>query len=69
MLSSKNTNKNALINDLVKNATVLLTLHILVKSRSGEKLFDEKSVYDILFFLLGLVMYHVVVVNFVQPLP
>lgn len=68
MLSSKNTNKNALINDLVKNAAVLLVLHVLTKTRAGAKLFDENSVYEILFTLLGFVFYHVVVVNFVPPL-
>ena len=68
MLSSKNTNKNALINDLVKNAAVLLVVHVLTKTRAGAKLFDENSVYDILFTLLAFVFYHVVVVNFVPPL-
>lgn len=68
MLSSKNTNKNALINDLVKNAAVLLVIHVLTKTRAGAKLFDENSVYEILFTLLGFVFYHVVVVNFVPPL-
>lgn len=69
MLSSKNTNKNALINDLVKNATVLIAIHVLKSTRQGKKLFDEESVYDVLFFLLALVFYHVVMVNFVPPLP
>jgi hypothetical protein len=68
MLYSKNTNRNALINDLVKNTTILLVIHILTKTRAGAKLFDEESVYGIIFFLVSLVMYHIVVVNFVPPL-
>lgn len=68
MLSTKNTNRKALINDLVKNATILLAVHILTNTRSGKKLFDEESLYNILFTLLAFVFYHVVLVNFIPPL-
>jgi hypothetical protein len=69
MLSTKNTNKNALINDLVKNSSIMVAVHVLTNTKAGKKLFDEESVYGILLTLLAFVFYHVVVVNFVPPLP
>ena len=68
MASSKTSEFNPLINDLVKNATILVVIHILSKTRSGKQLFDENSVYEILYFLLGLVFYHIVLTKFVPPL-
>ena len=68
MLSTKNTNKNALINDLVKNSSIMVAVHVLTNTRAGKKLFDEDSVYGILLTLLAFVFYHIVIVNFVPPL-
>ncbi len=68
MLGGKNTDRKALINDLVKNATIMVAVHVLTNTRAGKKLFDEESLYGILFTLLGFVLYHVVVVNIVEPL-
>jgi hypothetical protein len=68
MLSGKNTDRKALINDLVKNASIMVALHVLTNTKSGKKLFDEENMYAILFTLLGFVFYHVVVVNIVEPL-
>ena len=68
MLYSKSSNLNPLINDLVKNATILVVIHVLTKTRAGKSLFDEEGVYDILYFLLGLVFYHLVLTKFVPPL-
>ncbi len=67
MLSTKNTNRKALVNDLVKNACIMTVVHVLTNTRSGKKLFDEESLYGILFTLLAFVFYHVVFVNFVPP--
>lgn len=68
MFSTKNINRKALINDIVKIATVLITTHVLTHVRAGKKLFDEESLYSVLFTLLGYVFYHVVMVNIVRPL-
>ena len=67
MLSTKNTDRKALVNDLVKNASIMIAVHVLTNTRAGKKLFDEESLYGILFTLLAFVFYHVVVVNFVPP--
>lgn len=67
MLSTKNTNKKALINDLVKNTCIMVVVHIITHTRAGKKLFDEESLYAILFTLSAFVFYHVVFVNFVPP--
>jgi hypothetical protein len=67
MLSTKNTDRKALVNDLVKNASIMIAVHVLTNTRAGKKLFDEESLYGILFTLLAFVFFHVVVVNFVPP--
>ena len=63
MFDTSKTNKKDFIIDLVKNATVLVTIHVLNKQRLGEALFDKESLQQILFFLVGLAVYNVVVVN------
>ncbi len=63
MLGLKDQNQKSLYNDLVKNASVLLVQHILLKYRSNQRMFDDDSLYAILFFLVGLVAYWSVVVN------
>lgn len=63
MIGLTNETKNDLINDLVKNSSVLLVQHLLLKYRSKQALFDDDSVYGILFFLAGLTVYWSVVVN------
>jgi hypothetical protein len=68
MLSTKNTDRKALINDLAKNACIMVAVHVITNTRAGKKLFDEDSVNGILFTLLAFVFYHVVFVNFVPPL-
>jgi len=68
MLSGKNTDRKALINDLVKNSAIMVAVHVLTNTRAGKKLFDEESVYGIVYTLLAFVFYHVVFVNFVPPL-
>lgn len=68
MLSTKNTNRNALINDLVKNSCIMVVVHVLTNTRSGAKLFEEEAVTNMLITLLAFVFYHVVFVNFVPPL-
>jgi hypothetical protein len=68
MLSTKNTDRKALINDLTKNACIMIAVHVLTNTRAGKKLFDEESVYGIILTLLAFVFYHVVFVNFVPPL-
>lgn len=61
--------QNALINDIVKTATWMIVVHVLTMSRDKKPMFDEKSVYDIIFVLVGLAVYNLVVVNIVKPLP
>jgi hypothetical protein len=68
MLSSKNTDRKALINDLTKNACLMIVVHILTNTRANKKLFDEETVNGFLFTLLAIVFYHIVFVNFVPPL-
>ena len=60
---------NPLINDIVKHSCVLVTIHVLTKTKQGKALFDEDSVYDILYFLIGLVFYWTVIEKIVKPLP
>ena len=67
MNNNKNLNKGPLINDLVKTGTMLTIAHILSKSYSGDKLFDNRSLYEILFTLLGLVVYYELVINIIPP--
>ena len=69
MLSSKTAQRNALINDLTKNAAILTVVHLLTKFRSGGKYFDEESVYAIILTLLGFVFYHTVFQHLVPALP
>ncbi len=69
MLSTKTSQRNALLNDLTKTATWMVIAHLLTKTRSGGKFFDEESVYAIIFTLLGLVFYHIVFQHVVPPLP
>ena len=68
MLSMKESTRKNLINDLVKNAAIMVTVHVLTNTRAGKKLFDEESVYGILLTLLAFVFFHTVVVNVVPPL-
>jgi hypothetical protein len=68
MLSTKNTDRKALINDLTKNACIMIAVHVITNTRAGKKLFDEDAVNGILVTLLGFVFYHVVFVNLVPPL-
>jgi hypothetical protein len=63
MFDISKTNKRDFITDLVKNATVLVTIHVLNKQRLGEQLFDKDSLQQIAFFLIGLAVYNIVVVN------
>jgi hypothetical protein len=63
MFDISKTNKRDFIIDLVKNATVLVTIHILNKQRLGEQLFDKDSLQQIIFFLIGLAVYNIVVIN------
>ncbi len=67
MLSTKNTDRKALVNDLVKNACIMIAVHVLTNTKQNKKLFDEESLYGILFTLLAFVFYHVVFVNFIPP--
>ena len=67
MFSTKNTDRKALINDLVKNSCIMVAVHVLTHTRAGKKLFDEESVNGILITLLAFVFYHVVFVNVVPP--
>jgi hypothetical protein len=67
MLSTKNTDRKALVNDLVKNACIMVVVHVLTNTRGKKPLFDEESLYGILFTLLAFVFYHVVFINFVPP--
>ena len=67
MFSTKNTDRKALVNDLVKNACIMVAVHILTNARGKKPYFDEESLYGIIFTLLAFVFYHVVFVNFVPP--
>ncbi len=67
-LSNSKTDRKALINDLVKNSAIMVAVHVLTNTRAGKKLFDEDTLYGMVFTLLAFVFYHVVVVNFVPPL-
>ena len=69
MLSAKTAQRNALINDLTKNAAIMIAVHLLTNTRSGKKFFDEESVYAIILTLLAFVFYHVVFINIVPALP
>lgn len=62
------TNKKSLINDVVKNTCLMLVVHVLTQTRAGKKLFDEDSLYAILFWALGFVFYHIVLVQVLPPL-
>jgi hypothetical protein len=44
MFDISKTNKRDFITDLVKNATVLVTIHVLNKQRLGEQLFDKDKI-------------------------
>jgi hypothetical protein len=68
MLSFKNFNKKTMINELVKMSSILIAIHIMINTRLGHKLFDEQSLYVILFTLLAYAFYHVVIVNIIPPL-
>ncbi len=63
-----NTNRKSLVNDVVKNTCLMLVVHVLTQTRAGKKLFDEDSLYPILFWALGFVFYHIVLVQVVPPL-
>lgn len=67
MFSIKNTNKKALINEIVKSASILLAVHVLTNLRLGKKLFDEDSLYVIVFTLIGIAFYYVIVANIIVP--
>ena len=66
--STKKSYKNPLINDLVKNAGVLIVMHMLMNSRGGKSLLTEESLYTILSFLIGLIFYWTIIVNIIKPL-
>jgi hypothetical protein len=71
-MSSKNSSrmpyKNPLINDLVKNASVLIVMHMLMNSRAGKPLITEDGLYHTMSFLVGLVFYWTVAANVIAPL-
>ena len=67
-MNNKSGIKAPLINEIIKHGSVLLTAHILKKSYSGEKLFENQALYEILFFLIGVVVYHELVINIIPPI-
>jgi hypothetical protein len=69
MLSKQTAKRNALINDLTKNAAIMITVHLLTVTRAGGKYFDEASVYGIILTLLAFIFYHLVFSNVVPALP
>jgi len=68
MLNSTTPYGNSLINDLVKTATFLIIAHILLKIQTGKQLFDQDSVYSIIYVLLGLIFYWILIAKFIPPL-
>lgn len=67
-MTTKISYKNPLINDLVKNACILIVMHMLLNSRASKSLITEDSLYAVLSFLIGILFYWVVVANVVPPL-
>lgn len=62
-------NKNAMMNDIMKNGAALVVANILTRARQNKSLYDEDGLYGAFFFLVGLAFYHIVVVPVVPPLP
>ena len=68
MMFIDNINKKELINDLIKITTILLIVHILLAIQNNKTMFNEESIYLILYFLIGVSFYHIVIVNLIPPI-
>lgn len=67
MIDINKVNKKDLTSDIIKNASILVGVHLLTKYLNKDSSwFDEKSVRDILIFLTAVAFYHVVVVQVVS---
>lgn len=71
MMFMDSANRKDLVNDLIKNATILLFVAIVTKSkfeRGSVIPLDKATLNSIIVTLLAFVFYHMVVVNLVKPL-
>ena len=71
MMFIDSANRKDLVNDLVKNATILLFVAMVTKSkfeRGSVIPLDKATMNSIIVTLLAFVFYHMVVVNLVKPL-
>jgi hypothetical protein len=58
---------NLLKNDVVKFTTILLVIHVITKKRNKQKLFDNKSVTKIAYWVAGIFIYYYVVSKYMFP--
>lgn len=71
MMFMDSVNRKDLVNDLVKNATILLFVAMVTKSkfeRGSVIPLDKTTINSIVVTLLAFVFYHMVIVNLVKPL-
>lgn len=68
MFELKHFNKKTMINDIVKIMSIMIACHICTRLRKGDALFDEETIYSLLFTSIGFMFYHIVVTNFIKPM-
>lgn len=56
----KKVNKKALIDDVLKNAMILILVHVISRQLAGQIMFDAQSIRDIAVTLLAVAIYHVI---------
>ena len=61
--------KNAMINDVLKYVYIVTIIHMLTKYRTGGQMFDEESVYSIIFTGVSVTLYYVIFISAVPVLP
>jgi len=61
--------KNAMINDVIKNIYLVAMVHVLTKYRAGGAMFDEDTIYSIIFTGVAVTLYYTIFIGMVPVLP
>jgi hypothetical protein len=62
---SKVSKQKALINDVVKNSTLMLVVHLCTVYAKNGQFFDRDSVNQILYWAIALAVYHYIVASII----
>jgi hypothetical protein len=66
MFNLENTNRQALVSDLLKVLTSVVVAHMLKNYSKGMDMFDNEFVMGLVYTLIGFTAYHVVTRNVIK---